>query len=115
MTRKNTPEFIDISDTKLDDIKARITSGSLLDEDKRIILVIMVAYTWMLRQLEYTKITIARLKNLFGFSTEKRNKRKSAETHINSGNLILNLDNLLDMQSPAVNELQAQQEDPLKK
>lgn len=89
MSRKKTPKMIDISSDQLDGITARISTNSLLDDDKRIVLAILSAYTWVQCQLERHKLSIKRLKNMFGFSTERRGKHKkkdpkdtsSGETH----------------------------------
>ena len=75
MARKNTPEMIDISAQQLSDINARISSNSLLEEDKRVIVLVLSAYAWIQAQLQRHKLSIKRLKNMFGFKTEKRKRR----------------------------------------
>lgn len=75
MSRKKTPEMIDISSTQLDGISARISTNTLLDDDKRIVLAVLSAYTWIQTQLQRHKLSIKRLKNMFGFKTEKRKRR----------------------------------------
>ena len=79
MIRKKTPEIINLPDGKLDEIKARFEAGSILEEDKKIILLILSTYAWLCRQLEAKKLGIQRLRNLFGFSTEKRSGSKTKE------------------------------------
>lgn len=76
MARKKTPEMMDISAQQLADINARISSNSLLEEDKRVILLILSAYAWIQTQLQRHKLSIKRLKNMFGFKTEKRKRRE---------------------------------------
>ena len=77
MTRKKTPEIINLSTTELDELKSRVAVGSpLLDGDARIILSVLSTYQWLHRQLQSTKFTIHRLKKLFGFRTEKRSSLK---------------------------------------
>lgn len=79
MTQNKKPEIINLPAKKLDEIKAQLTASSILEEDKKLILLILSAYAWLYRQLQAKKIGIQRLRNLFGFSTEKRsglNKNK---------------------------------------
>jgi hypothetical protein len=77
MTRKTTPEIINLPAGKLDEIKTRFEEGSVLEEDKKIILLILSTYSWLYRQLQAKKLGIQRLRNLFGFSTEKRSGSKN--------------------------------------
>ncbi len=65
MARKNTPEMIDISMQQLSDINARISSSSLLEEDKRVIVLVLSAYAWFQTQLQRHKLSIKCLKNMF--------------------------------------------------
>jgi len=77
MTRKKTPEIIHIPAGKLDEIKTRFEEGFILEEDKKIILLILSTYSWLYRQLQAKKLGIQRLRTLFGFSTEKRSGSKN--------------------------------------
>lgn len=77
MARKKTPEIISLPEGKLDDIKNRVTAGALLEEDKKIILLILTTYAWLQRQLQSKKLSIQKLKSLFGFKTEKRTKKNT--------------------------------------
>jgi len=114
MGRKKTPELIDLSEATLDEIKSRITLSTLLEEDKKVIVVILTSYAWLLRQLQFTKISIARLKNLFGFNTEKRkNKKKQMDTLTGIGTLAEL--NELQNQSKSLNEMQGLEESPPEK
>ena len=79
MARKNTPEMLDISEQQLSDINARISSNSLLEEDKRVIVLVLSAYAWIQTQLQRHKLSIKRLKNMFGFTTEKRKRRNKQD------------------------------------
>ena len=104
MVHKKTPKFIDLPVETLDHIKSRVASCSLLEEDKKVILSIVVTYSWLLRQLQSTKFTLHRLKKMFGFSTEKLAKTNSKNTKASSeddpskvgtsANQILSLDEL---------------------
>src|SRR3990167_4013973 len=79
MKQRKSPEIIDLPEGKLDEIKTRLESGSILEEDKKIILLILSTYSWLYRQLQAKKLGIQRLRNLFGFSTEKRSKLKKKD------------------------------------
>lgn len=74
MKQRRSPEIINIPEGKLNEIKTRLESGSILEEDKKVILLILSTYSWLYRQLQAKKLGIQRLRNLFGFSTEKRSK-----------------------------------------
>ena len=88
MARKNTPEMMDISMQQLSDINARISSSSLLEEDKRVIVLVLSAYAWIQTQLQRHKLSIKRLKNMFGFTSEKRKRRNQQD--VTGTNLDLN-------------------------
>jgi hypothetical protein len=77
MKRKKSPEIINLPAGKLDEITSRLEEGLILDEDKKIILLILSTYSWLYRQLQAKKLGIQRLKTLFGFRTEKRKGSKS--------------------------------------
>jgi hypothetical protein len=91
MKKKKTPDIIDVNTAQLEEIKSRLTSGIILEEDKPVILAIISAYTWIQVQLQSAKLNIYRLKSLFGFRTEKR--KKSDENRKNT-NLKLDLNSL---------------------
>jgi hypothetical protein len=74
MKKMNSPEIIDLSVETLEGVKSRLASCSLLEEDKSVLLAIVSAYAWIQVQLQSAKLTIYRLKRMFGFSTEKRSK-----------------------------------------
>jgi hypothetical protein len=100
--KKKPHDIIDVSVDKLEGLKSRLISDTLFEEDKPIILAIISAYAWIQGQLDSAKLTIHRLKTLFGFGTEKRNK--SGEERKNT-NLKLDLNSLGTMnykQDPSV-------------
>ena len=116
MIRKKTPELIDLPEDTLDGIKSRITTGTLLEEDKKIIVVILTSYAWLLRQLQFTKISIIRLKNLFGFNTEKRKNKKKQHDSLTSTGALPELNRLQENQPGSLDEMQGlEQEPPTKK
>lgn len=79
MKQRKSPEIINLPEEKLNEIKTRLESGSILEEDKKVLLLILSTYAWLYRQLQAKKLGIQRLRNLFGFSTEKRPKLKKKE------------------------------------
>ena len=86
MKQRKSPEIINLPEGKLDEIKTRFEAGSSLEEDKKIILLILSTYAWLHRQLKVKKIGIQRLRSLFGFSTEVRSKlKKKDDDNIPSG------------------------------
>ena len=103
--KNKSPEIIELSTEALEGVKSRLTSGSLLEEDKAVLLAIVSAYVWIQKQLCLAKLTIHRLKKMFGFSTEKRNKRSEKRK---GTNLELDLNSLenLETQEDALNSLQ---------
>lgn len=106
MKEKKSPEIIALPVETLEGVKSRLASCSLLEEDKSVLLAIVSAYVWIQTQLQSTKITIHRLKKMFGFSTEKRNKasEKREKTELE---LDLNTLGGLDSQQESLNALPA--------
>jgi len=74
MPQKKPIEIIDLSNADLEGIKSRLVSNQLLEEDKSALLAIVSAYVWIQVKLQSAKISIHRLRKMFGFKTEKRNK-----------------------------------------
>ena len=106
MKRKKSIEVIDLSDAELEGIKSRLASGFLLEEDKPALLAIVNTYVWLQKQLHSAKLTIYQLKKMFGFSTEKRNKKSEKRE---TTELALDLSALenLDKQEDSSNALQS--------
>ena len=81
MATKRKPEIITLSDKALEDLKSRLVTITtpMQEEDKKILLSIVSAYSWISSQLQAAKLSIHRLKRLFGFSTEKRSRLKKKD------------------------------------
>ncbi len=111
MKKKKSPEIIDLSVETLEGVKSRLASCSLLEEDKSVLLAIVSTYVWVQAQLQSAKLTIHRLKKMFGFSTEKRSKagekRESTELELDLSTL-----GSLDNQQGSLNTLQAIPKEP---
>ena len=74
MSRTKPIEIIELSSTDLEGIKLRLTSNQLLEKDKSALLAIISAYVGIQVKLQSAKISIHRLRKMFGFKTEKRNR-----------------------------------------
>ena len=82
MSRAKTAELLNISEQQLEDISLRIDTNSLSAEDIKLLRTLLTTYTWLMKQLSRSKITIHRLKQLFGYSSEKRNRLKNSNPDV---------------------------------
>lgn len=72
------PERITLSKEEAEALKARIGAVVALSENDKKIMLGLISFTlWLQHQLEGAKLTIKRLCQLFGTSTEKRSQKKS--------------------------------------
>lgn len=78
--KKFQPEIINLSVSELDEIRSRFRNNSLTDTDKKIILSMLNIYQWLSVQLQSAKLSILKLRKVFGFSTEKRGNKKSCNS-----------------------------------
>jgi hypothetical protein len=85
MSRIKSPELLNITDQQLEDISLRLGKNSLSAEDIRILAALLTTYSWLMKQLSRSKITIHRLKQLFGYSSEKKNRLKNSNSDIPPG------------------------------
>jgi hypothetical protein len=72
MATQPKPEHVKLSAADADTLRARIQANNLTDEDRRIILGLISFSLWLEQQLHSAKLSIQRLKKLFGFSSEKK-------------------------------------------
>lgn len=79
MVKTDKPERVSLSQEEADGLKARINSNALLLEaDKKIVLGLISFNFWLQQQLASAKLTIGRLRSLFGSpSTEKKSLKKT--------------------------------------
>jgi hypothetical protein len=82
MSRAKNPELLSITDQQLEDISLRISKNSLSTEDVKLLTALLTTYTWLMKQLSRSKITIHRLKKIFGYRSEKTNKLKNSNSDI---------------------------------
>lgn len=66
------PELMTLTADEAEALKSRITACTLLDSDKKIMLGLISFTLWLQKQLSLAKISIERLKSMFGISTEKK-------------------------------------------
>lgn len=66
------PELMTLTAEEAEGLKSRIAAGTLLDSDKKIVLGLISFTLWLQKQLSLAKLSIERLKSLFGMSTEKK-------------------------------------------
>jgi hypothetical protein len=66
------PELMTLTAEEAEALKSRIAAGTLLDNDKKIMLGLISFTLWLQKQLSLAKLSIERLKSLFGISTEKK-------------------------------------------
>lgn len=66
------PQKIQLTAEQAQALQNRILVGNLTEADKKLICGLITFNLWLGRQLSTAKLTIARLKKLFGFSTEKK-------------------------------------------
>lgn len=66
------PEQITLTAEEAEALQSRVSAGTLLDSDKKIILGLITFTLWLQKQLSLAKLSIERLKSLFGISTEKK-------------------------------------------
>lgn len=74
MTEKNKPNVVTLTPKEAEEFKDRIINSPLTEHDQKIVLALLSFNFWLQNQLERAKLTILRLKKIFGLSTEKSPK-----------------------------------------
>lgn len=69
---QNEPKRIDLTNEQAESLKQRLLTNNLNDKDKEIMLGLVSFNLWLRKQLSAAKISIRRLKRLFGFRREKK-------------------------------------------
>lgn len=87
MSAKETPDYITLTRQEAEALKDRVkaASAALSAQDITILTGLISFNLWLQNQLSRAKLSIRRLKNLFGFSTEK-NKPKASEPDESNAN-----------------------------
>lgn len=76
MNKASKPEIISLTQEEVEGLKSRLAANELEEADQKIILSILSIYFWLQNQLQQAKLTIFRLKEMFGFKTEKKTLKK---------------------------------------
>jgi hypothetical protein len=74
MADKNKPEIVSLTPKEAEEFKNRIATSSLTENDQKIVLALISFNFWLQTQLGRAKLTILRLKKIFGLTTEKNPK-----------------------------------------
>ncbi len=75
MSKEHAPEIISLTPDEVEALKQRISSSSLASSDQKIICSLLSVYFWIQAQLTRAKLSILRLKKIFGLPTEKKKKK----------------------------------------
>ena len=79
-TRKNqTPKQVALSTQEVDELKGRIQNKTLTNQDAELLLGLISFNVWVKEQLERSKLSIKRLRKLFGFKNESRKNTDEAD------------------------------------
>ena len=76
---------IELSLKEEEELKNRIKSNNLSEDDIKIILSLISLNNWLQETLANAKMTISKLRNLFGFKKESRKKNSDKDTKKGSG------------------------------
>jgi predicted DNA-binding protein (UPF0251 family) len=75
MTQQNEAmEKISLTHDEVEALKGRISQSLLSEHDQKIFLSLLSLHFWMQVQLSRAKLSILRLKKIFGLPTEKKKK-----------------------------------------
>jgi hypothetical protein len=77
--KQKKPNIINLSTKDFAGVESRVTTGQLTECDKKIILSVLGTYRWLYEQLQSARFRMQKLKNLFGFTTEKRSAKASTD------------------------------------
>ncbi|MEI7780794.1 MAG: hypothetical protein WCJ18_02575 [Planctomycetota bacterium] len=87
MNRTKGPELLNITEQQIKDMGLRLGTNNLSVEDIKLLRTLLTTYTWLMKQLSRSKITIHRLKQVFGYSSEKKNRLKKSNSDIPPENM----------------------------
>jgi len=83
---KNKLDVISLTHEDAEAFKKRIINSSLAEQDQKIIFSLLSFNFWIQNQLERAKLTILRLKKIFGLPTEKKKPKKTDREEITEPN-----------------------------
>ena len=73
-SRNKEAEFIDLSEEQKASLIVRLESGKLSSQDRALLIKVLNGMAWLPRLAEHRKLSVHRLRKLFGFKTERRSK-----------------------------------------
>lgn len=79
MGKKSRPEQIKLTAKQVKNLEVKLQNNQLEQEDVNILISVLTFYLWLQEQLSKAKLTITRLKKIFGFKREKLSKSSGVE------------------------------------
>lgn len=79
MAKQNKPDVVSLTPEEAEAFKNRVINSSLAESDQKIVLALLSFSFWPQIQLSRAKLTILRLKKIFGLPTEKKSAKKIEE------------------------------------
>jgi len=73
----DSPEHVTLTLMEANALKDRIKASKLLSKDIKLVIGLINFNVWLQQRLARAKLSIKRLKNLFGITTEKKTVKKS--------------------------------------
>jgi hypothetical protein len=70
------PDYVKMTAEEAEALKARVASCNLPEQDIKLVIGLVSFTLWLQNQLALAKLSINRLKKLFGFSTEKKSLKQ---------------------------------------
>lgn len=86
MSEAEIPTRIELTPQEAEALKQRIKNTDLASSDIKLILGLISLSLWLQERLSRAKLTIKRLRKLFGFSTEKRKKNQKINLALTNQN-----------------------------
>ena len=77
--KNKAPKQVALSDQQADELKDRIKQNKLTNRDMDILLGLLAFNLWLQERLARAKLSIKRLRHLFGFKNESRKKSKKSD------------------------------------
>lgn len=72
MPLDNKLDIVSLTQEEIEALKNRMADSSLAEHDQKIVLALLSFNSWLQNQLTQAKLSILRLKKIFGLSTEKK-------------------------------------------
>jgi uncharacterized short protein YbdD (DUF466 family) len=70
------PDYVKMTAEEAEALKARVAGSNLAEQDMKLLIGLVSFTLWLQNQLALAKLSINRLKKLFGFSTEKKSLKQ---------------------------------------